>query len=96
MHAGPGRSELRPDEKTCLEGVAWHLGWLLAAFSLHVQVPLGTLCTGEDVQASPAFSRDQARAPVLADVCISSMDLVCPDSGASFQRGAALRFPLIP
>lgn len=65
------------------------------AFKL--QGSLGTISTGKNVQTSPAFSRDQAMSPVLADqLCISSVDLVYSDSGISFQREAALHFPPNP
>lgn len=43
------------------------------AFKLQVHVPLGTIFTVKDVQASPAFSRDQAMGPVLADTCASAV-----------------------
>lgn len=43
------------------------------AFKLQVQVLLGTISTGKDVQASPASSRDQAMNPVLANACASAV-----------------------
>lgn len=43
------------------------------AFKLQVHVPLGTISTFKDVQVSPAFSRDQAIGPVLADTRASAV-----------------------